>query len=80
VLLKQLKLDQNTYIVFSGDNGYHMGEYSLRPGKMTPFDTDIEVPLVIIGPDVKAGTTVSAIAENIDLCPTFAELGGAAQA
>lgn len=77
-LLKQLHLDQNTYIVFSGDNGYHMGEYSLRPGKMTPFDTDIEVPLIITGPGVKAGATVTAIAENIDLCPTFTELGGAA--
>lgn len=67
----------NTFIVFSSDNGYHMGEYSLRPGKMTPFDTDIRVPLVIAGPGVAKGQVVGAIAENIDLCPTFTELGGA---
>lgn len=67
----------NTYVVFSSDNGYHMGEYSLRPGKMTPFETDIRVPLVIVGPGVAKGQVVNAIAENIDLCPTFAELGGA---
>ena len=74
--LKRLGLEQNTYIVFSSDNGYHMGEYSLRPGKMTPLDTDIKVPLVIVGPGVPAGRAIDAIAENIDLCPTFTELAG----
>ncbi len=65
----------NTYIVFSSDNGYHMGEYSLRPGKMTPFDTDIRVPLIVVGPGVPAGQSVDAIVENVDLNPTFTELG-----
>jgi N-acetylglucosamine-6-sulfatase len=69
--------DDNTYVVFSSDNGYHMGEFSLRPGKMTPFDTDIRVPLVVAGPGVAKGQVVEAIAENVDLCATFAELGGA---
>jgi N-acetylglucosamine-6-sulfatase len=69
--------DDNTYIVFSSDNGYHMGEYSLRPGKMTAFETDIHVPLVIVGPGVPKGQVVNAIVENIDLCPTFTELAGA---
>jgi len=66
----------NTYFVFSSDNGYHMGEHRLMPGKMTAFDTDIHVPLIITGPGVPAGLTVEEIAENIDLAPTFAELGG----
>src|SRR5262249_9283149 len=38
--------DRNTYFIFSSDNGYHMGEYRLMPGKMTAYDTDIRVPLV----------------------------------
>jgi arylsulfatase A-like enzyme len=76
-LLRRLGLDKNTYVVFSSDNGYHMGEYSLRPGKMTPFDTDIQVPLIVVGPGVAAGRVVTEIAENIDLCPTFTELAGA---
>jgi N-acetylglucosamine-6-sulfatase len=75
-LLGKLQIDKNTYIVFSSDNGYHMGEYSLRPGKMTPLDTDIHVPLIIAGPGVAAGRIVNEIAENIDLCPTFTELAG----
>ena len=74
--LVSLGIADKTYIVFSSDNGYHMGDYSLRPGKMTPFDTDINVPLVVVGPDVAKGQIVDQIAENVDLCPTFTELGG----
>jgi N-acetylglucosamine-6-sulfatase len=65
----------NTYFVFSSDNGYHMGEHRMMPGKMTAYNTDIHVPLIVTGPGVPAGRTVEEIAENIDLCPTFAELG-----
>jgi len=68
---------KNTYFVFSSDNGYHMGEYRLMPGKMTAFDTDIHVPLVITGPGISAGQTVDDIVENIDVCPTFTDLAGA---
>jgi arylsulfatase A-like enzyme len=45
---------------------------------MTAFDTDIHVPLIVTGPGVPAGRTVNEIVENIDLCPTFTELVGAA--
>jgi arylsulfatase A-like enzyme len=64
-----------TYIVFSSDNGFHMGEHQLPVGKLTAFDTDINVPLIVAGPGVGAGTTSDAIVANIDLCPTFEELG-----
>jgi len=70
-------LARSTYIVFSSDNGLHMGEHRLRPGKLTAFDTDVKVPLVVVGPGVPAGRTVRAMSENIDLCPSFEELAGA---
>jgi arylsulfatase A-like enzyme len=70
----------NTYFVFSSDNGYHMGEHRLMPGKMTAFDTDIHVPLVVTGPGIAPGRVVQEIADNIDLNPTFTEIGGAATA
>ncbi len=66
----------NTYLVFSSDNGLHDGEYRLMPGKLTAFDTDIRVPLVVVGPGVSAGATTPAISENIDLAKTFASIGG----
>lgn len=67
----------NTLVVFSSDNGYHMGEHRLNPGKQTAFDTDVHVPLIVAGPGVPAGATVPQPAENIDLRPTFADLAGA---
>ncbi len=67
---------RNTYIVFSSDNGLHMGEYRLEPGKQTAFDTDIRVPLIVSGPHVPAGRTVTQLASNIDLAPTFEALAG----
>ena len=74
--VQSLGIADKTYFVFSSDNGYHMGDYSLRPGKQTPFDTDINVPLVVVGPGVQAGAVRSEIAENIDLTPTFVDLAG----
>jgi arylsulfatase A-like enzyme len=68
----------NTYFVFSSDNGYHMGEHRMMPGKMTAFDTDIRVPLVATGPSVPAGRVRDEIVGNIDLCPTFTEIAFAA--
>jgi N-acetylglucosamine-6-sulfatase len=66
----------NTVVVFSSDNGYHLGDYRLTWGKMTAFDTDVRVPLVVTGPGIPAGATNPAIAQNVDLCPTFEELAG----
>ncbi len=74
--LAQRGLADNTYIVFSSDNGYHMGQHRLRPGKQTAFDTDIRVPLIIAGPGVPAGKTLTQIVQNIDLYPTFVQLAG----
>jgi N-acetylglucosamine-6-sulfatase len=66
----------NTYFVFSSDNGFHLGDHRMTTGKMTAFDHDIQVPLIVTGPGVPAGRTVEEIAENVDLCPTFEELAG----
>jgi N-acetylglucosamine-6-sulfatase len=69
-------LANNTYIVFSSDNGYHMGQHRLLPGKETAFDTDIRVPLIIAGPGVPRGQVVSHVVQNVDLYPTFVQLVG----
>ena len=66
----------DTYIVFSSDNGYHMGQHRLLPGKETAFDTDIRVPLIIAGPGVPQGRIISNVVQNTDLYPTFVQLAG----
>jgi arylsulfatase A-like enzyme len=74
-MLKERHLLQNTYIVFSSDNGYHMGERRLLAGKMTAYDSDVRVPLIVTGPGVPPGSVTSELAENVDLAPTFMRLG-----
>jgi len=68
---------QNTYIFFSSDNGLHMGEHRLAPGKMTAYEPDIHIPLIATGPTVPAGLRLGQVASTIDLFPTFTQLGNA---
>jgi arylsulfatase A-like enzyme len=75
--LRKRGVARDTYLVFSSDNGYHMGDHRLMQGKMTAFDTDIGVPLIVVGPGVPAGRTVGKLTGNIDLRSTFSELAGA---
>lgn len=74
-LLKSLGIDKHTYVIFTSDNGLHLGEHRLRQGKLTTFDTDIHVPLVAVGPKIPKGRVDKSLAANTDLCPTFTELG-----
>ncbi len=67
-----------TYILFTSDNGFHLGEHRMLIGKNTGYDEDIRVPLIVRGPGVPARHTAAHLALNIDLAPTFAELAGAA--
>jgi arylsulfatase A-like enzyme len=69
--LGQAGILDNTYLVFTSDNGYHLGEHHISAGKGTAYDEAIRVPLVIRGPAVAPGRT-SALASVIDLAPTIA--------
>jgi N-acetylglucosamine-6-sulfatase len=66
----------NTYIFFASDNGFHQGQHRLDSGKNTGYDEDLFVPLVVRGPGVPAGQTVSSITANVDYAPTWADLAG----
>src|ERR687897_3082531 len=69
------KLD-NTYVVLTSDNGYHMGQHRLGLGKQSAYEEDIRVPLMIRGPGVPAGVSRDEMVLNNDLVPTFADLAG----
>lgn len=67
----------NTYIFFTSDNGYHLGNHRQLTGKVAPYDEELRVTMIVRGPGVPAGKTVDYLAGNIDLAPTWAELAGA---
>lgn len=76
VLTETGQLD-NTYIVFTSDNGFHQGQHRLDSGKNSEFDEDLIVPLIIRGPGVPAGAVVDLDTINVDFAPTFLDLAGA---
>lgn len=76
--LKNLKIDQNTIIVFMGDNGFLLGEHGLE-GKWFGFEESIRVPLIISGgalPKSLQGKSSSQLALNIDIAPTILSFAG----
>ena len=68
---------ENTYIVFTSDNGFHLGNHRMVMGKQTAYETDIRVPLIVRGPGVRAGATRGELVMETDHAPTFAEWAGA---
>jgi arylsulfatase A-like enzyme len=75
-LRKSNELD-DTYIFFTSDNGFHLGQHRLGSGKWTAYDEDTRVPLVVRGPGVPEGEKLPHLVLNNDLAPTFADLAGA---
>jgi iduronate 2-sulfatase len=74
--LDRLDLAKNTMVVAIGDNGLQVGEHTSW-GKMTLFDLDARLPLIIAAPTVaKSGVKTKSIAELIDVYPTLVELCG----
>ena len=67
----------DTYIFFTSDNGFHMGQHRMKPGKYTPYETDIHMPLFVRGPGVAPGSSTSEATSSVDFAPTIADLAGA---
>jgi arylsulfatase A-like enzyme len=66
----------NTYVVYTSDNGFHLGLHRMMEGKDTAYEEDIRVPFAVRGPGVPAGRRIGAMGLGIDLAPTFADWAG----
>jgi len=83
--LEELKIADNTLIVYTSDNGpwlskkHHGGSaLPLRAGKGTTYEGGMRVPGIMRWPGrIPAGTVCDEVAATIDLLPTFASIVGA---
>jgi iduronate 2-sulfatase len=69
-------LDRNTIVVLWGDNGWKLGEHR-GWCKMTNYETDTRVPLIVRVPDGKEnGKRCDRLVEFVDVYPTLCALAG----
>lgn len=74
--LRENGLADNTIIVFTGDQGFHLGEHG-HWHKSTFFEEASRVPLIVFDPRKKAANSINhALVGLIDVYPTICELAG----
>ncbi len=61
----------NTYLLFTSDNGYRLGQFRMPMCKLHPYENDIRVPMMIRGPKIRKNTTSNLLATHVDLMPTL---------
>src|SRR5215212_932664 len=76
LLRREGEMDE-TYFVFYTDNGVHLGQHRLMPGKLEPYEEDVNFPLIVRGPGIPHGVVKSELVGNHDIAPTLAGMGGA---
>ena len=64
----------NTFVIYSADNGYHLGEFGMIYDKRMLYESDVRVPLLVRGPGIGANRTIHLPATHIDLAPTILEM------
>ncbi|KAI8624345.1 arylsulfatase [Xylariaceae sp. FL1651] len=79
-MLESKGIINNTYIVFTSDNGYHLGQHRMPGGKSLFYNEDTNLPFVVRGPGVPANVTSDIPSLHIDLAPTFLDIAGVPEA
>lgn len=72
--VKQQNLQNNTMVVYMGDNGFSFGEHGLID-KRHAYEESMRVPMLIWAPGmIKPNSVMEQVIMNVDLAPTFLEL------
>lgn len=67
---------ENTYLIYTTDNGFHIGQHRLPPGKSCGIEEDVNIPFFIRGPGVPKNTTQLVPSSHTDIVPTLFSLAG----
>ncbi len=67
----------NTYLIFTSDQGFMQGQHRLHQGKFVDYDPSAQVPLLIRGPGIPAGSQPRALVWNGDITSTILAAAGA---
>jgi arylsulfatase A-like enzyme len=74
--LDNLKLAENTVVVFASDNGYYLGEHGLGD-KRSAYEESMRIPMMVRYPKLgKKGVVLDQMALNVDLAPTLLDFAG----
>jgi len=74
--LKKNQFDQNTIIVYMGDNGFLWGEHGLID-KRNMYEESQKIPLLLHAPGLfKTGKVLDQIIQNVDIAPTILDMAG----
>ncbi|HVG13973.1 MAG TPA: sulfatase, partial [Chitinophagaceae bacterium] len=74
--LKEEGIDQNTMVIYMGDNGFSFGEHGLID-KRHFYEESVKVPFLVYCPEMfKGGQTINSMVQNIDVAPTILECAG----
>lgn len=68
----------NTFVLFTSDNGFFYGEHNLSLERRLPYEESIRTPLIVRYPPVtEGGERVEGLVASVDLAPTVLEITGA---
>lgn len=74
--LDELKLAENTAVIFTSDNGYYLGEHGLGD-KRSLYEESIRIPMLVRYPArARKGAVCDELVLNLDVAPTLLELAG----
>jgi N-acetylglucosamine-6-sulfatase len=67
----------STLLVYTSDNGFFHGEHRIPDRKTKIYEESIRVPLLMRGPGIPRGVSVSDLVINADLAPTIVDVANA---
>ncbi len=69
--LEKNNLSDNTIVVYTSDQGFYLGEHGWFD-KRFMYEESFRTPILIKYPkEIKAGTTINQLIQNLDFAPTF---------